>query len=290
MEVLYPRCRGDASAFWPPSVVPVVDPPGLGEVFLSSVPCRTSLAQLRALRFRGGPIHRALCSLGSAIAPLPSLPAAAWPTATIPRTWPTSAMPQRCPGTRWPMSRPGPSSRRARSGSPAPAAAAPAPGQLPVGRKLSTTSATSLPLPSAMALTRAHAELGLGVGRTQCGEGGDDDDGGDESAIALPPGGQPAASGRPALPRARHPPRRVPEPPMTRRSAGWRARRGSVLGVGLAVSAGPRPAGQVLGRAGGGTVSGRVPWSDHPSWGGRRGRLEPGDPVRPRIVPLKLAF
>ena len=49
-------------------------------------------------------------------------------------------------------------------------------GQLPVGRKLSTTSATSLPLPSAMALTMAYAELGLCVGRTQRGEGGGDGD------------------------------------------------------------------------------------------------------------------
>ena len=51
--------------------------------------------------------------------PLPPLPAAAKPTATIPRTRPTSAMPQRGLGTRWPHSRPGPSSRRTRSGAPA---------------------------------------------------------------------------------------------------------------------------------------------------------------------------
>jgi len=54
----------------------------------------------------------------AAPSPLPPLPAAAKTTATIPRTRLTSAMPQRGPGTRWPHSRPGPSSRHARSGAP----------------------------------------------------------------------------------------------------------------------------------------------------------------------------
>ena len=73
----HPCCCGNATAFWPSSVVPVIDPRPGGS--LPDLPCRVALRWRSCGRCASvtGPIHRALCSLGSAIAPLPPLPAAA---------------------------------------------------------------------------------------------------------------------------------------------------------------------------------------------------------------------
>ena len=112
----------------------------------------------------------------AAPSPLSPLPAAAKPTATIPED-PTdellcrSAARVRAGPTQGPVHPAGTHAPGRR-----PSGVGAGTGQLPVGRKLSTTSATSLPLPSAMALTMAYAELGLCVGRTQRGEGGGDGD------------------------------------------------------------------------------------------------------------------
>ncbi len=121
-------------------------------------------------------MHRALCSLGSAIAV-----AAAACRRQADGDDPEDRTDQRYAAARsrvraGPTQRPGPSSRRARSGAP------------PLRRRRRHRAAAGrsealddvgdrrCPLPSAMALTMAYAELGLCVGRTQRGEGGGDGD------------------------------------------------------------------------------------------------------------------